>query len=144
MKSWLCSVIAVSLLCAVCSVFVADAKMKKVCSLVFGLVLLLSLLAPLGDFDLEEYNISVEKVRREAAELTENGRREVIERELTAYIWDKAENYGLSLYDVSVRCEPDGTPQRVRIVSDDDCTELLTLIEAELGIRAEMQRREEA
>ena len=151
-RSWLLSVITVSLLCAVADALMPPGAVKRVGRLVCGLVLLGAVLSPLAGLDLEGNQRWLEgylaSVRAREAELEETVNSQIkviIEQKCAAYIVDKAAQLGLTCR-ARVECalSEDGLYLPVRTEVDGSMTadvqgKLIRIIESDLGVPAESQ-----
>ena len=151
-RSWLLSVIAVSLLCAVADALMPSGAVKRVGRLVCGLVMLGAILSPLAGLDLEEsqrwlerYLVSVQTREGELEETVNSQIKVIIERELAAYIVDKAAELGLTCRaQVECSMSEDGLylPVRTKVIGSmtaDVQGKLIQLIASELGVPAQSQ-----
>ena len=98
-----------AVLCAAVTSICPEGNVKKICSLTCSIVMITAALKPLAGFDFNEYAVQLAHYREMGAALTESSQeldnrlnRLVIEEECSAYIWDKAREYGVELTDVSV------------------------------------------
>ena len=142
-----------SLFCGIALGLMPEGGVKKAASIACTVVLIMTVLLPLGKLDLAQYSLELAKYREMGEQLEERGSqardsmsRTVIEQECETYIMDKAKSLGIELTEVKVRAfwssEGVWVPQSARIRSD--CTEsqrkrLSDVILAELGIPAENQ-----
>ena len=142
-----------SLFCGIALGIMPEGGVKKAASIACTVVLIMTVLLPLGALDLSEYSLELAKYREMGEQLEEKGSeardsmsRTVIERECEAYIMDKAEVLGIELTAVKVRAfwssEGVWVPESAEIRSA--CTEserkrLSDVIFAELGIAADDQ-----
>lgn len=142
-----------SLFCGIALGLMPEGGVKKAASIACTVVLIMTVLLPLGKLDLAQYSLELAKYREMGEQLEERGSqardsmsRTVIEQECETYIMDKASGLGIELCEVKVRAfwssEGVWVPQSARIRSD--CTEsqrkrLSDVILAELGIPAEKQ-----
>lgn len=147
-REWLVSVICAAVAVAVAESMVPEGSMKKLVSMTGGLVLLILLVRPLGDVELDrlelEYQDYAAAIERRTEELkTENMQEliEIIELETAAYISDKARELGLDCR-AKVRCrtDEDGVPYPYSVTVDGAASEeLRSWMERELNIPAERQ-----
>ena len=151
-RSWLLSVIAVSLLCAVADALMPSGAVKRVGRLVCGLVLMGAILSPLRSLDLEgsrrwleDYLVSVRSREAELEETVNSQTKVIIEQKFSAYIVDKAAELGLTCR-ARVECAPseDGLylPVRTEVtgaMTADVQGKLIRIIESDLGVPAEAQ-----
>ena len=98
-----------AVLCAAVTSICPEGNVKKICSLTCSIVMITSALKPLAGFDFNEYAVQLAHYREMGAALTESSQeldnrlnRLVIEEECSAYIWDKAREYGVELTEVRV------------------------------------------
>lgn len=108
-RSWLLTVIAASLICALADALMPPGAVRRVGRLVCGLVLLGAILSPLARLDLsgsqrwlQDYLASLENREAELAETVNEQMKVIIEQEYAAYIVDKAAELGL---DCTARVE---------------------------------------
>ena len=99
-----------SLFCGIALGLMPEGGVKKAASIACTVVLIMTVLLPLGALDLSEYSLELAKYREMGEQLEEKGSeardsmsRTVIERECEAYIMDKAEVLGIELTAVKVR-----------------------------------------
>ena len=151
-RSWLLSVIAVSLLCAVADALMPSGAVKRVGRLVCGLVLIGAILSPLTALDLDgnqrwlEGYLDSLRSRKSELEETVNGQiKVIIEQNLSAYIVDKAAELGLTCR-ARVECglSEDGLylPVRTEVIGSmtaDVQSKLVRIIESDLGIPPQSQ-----
>lgn len=147
-RTWLVSLVAVSLLLSVVQTLVPEGRLRRTAAFTGGLVLMLTLLRPLLGADLDRLDLHLEDYEAEIAmrqaELQESGRDQleaIIETRTAAYISDKAEALGIS---VAVRVETapgkDGLPVPCRVeVTGERSEALASYLEEELGIPRERQ-----
>ena len=98
-----------AVLCAAVTSICPEGNVKKICSLTCSIVMITAALKPLAGFDFNEYAVQLTHYREMSAALTESSQeldnrlnRLVIEEECSAYIWDKAREYGVELTEVRV------------------------------------------
>ena len=103
---------AMSLLCGAALTLTPQGGAKRVTEILCTAVLVLTVLSPLKELDLDAYALSVAKYRETEAELFHKGEeagerlnRLVIEREYESYIMDKAKNLGLTITEVQIEVE---------------------------------------
>ena len=142
-----------SLFCGIALGLMPEGGVKKAASIACTVVLVMTVLLPLGTLDVSQYSLELAKYREMGEHLEERGdavrdsmRRTVIEQECEAYIMDKAEAMGITVDTVKVRAfwnsEGVWVPESAEIRSA--CTErerkrLSDVICADLGIPAEKQ-----
>ena len=151
-RSWLLSVIAVCLLCALADALMPRGPVKKAGRLVCGLVLLCAMLAPLpglqletGQAWLEDYFAGLEQQKQNLKETADAGTKGIIEEQYSAYIVDKAKELDL-VCQVRVTCRTDAdgltVPDGVEVagrLSDEEQSRLARIIEEELLVPPERQ-----
>ena len=110
-RSWLLTVIAASLICALADALMPPGAVRRVGRLVCGLVLLGAILSPLARLDLsgsqrwlQDYLASLENREAELAETVNEQMKVIIEQEYAAYIVDKAAELGWTC-TARVACE---------------------------------------
>ena len=151
-RSWLLSIIAVCLLCALADALMPRGPVKKAGRLVCGLVLLCAMLAPLpglqletGQAWLEDYFAGLEQQKQNLKETADAGTKGIIEEQYSAYIVDKAKELDLVCQvRVTCRTEADGltVPDGVEVAgrfSDEEQSRLTRIIEEELLVPPERQ-----
>ena len=151
-RSWLLSVIMVSLLCAVADALMPTGAVKRVGRLVCGLVLIGAILSPLAALDLEGsqqwldgYFVSVRSRETELEETVNGQIKVIIEQKLAAYIVDKAAQMGVTCRaKVECAASEDGLYLPVRteiygVMTADVQGRLIRIIESDLGVPAEAQ-----
>lgn len=158
LKSWLLSVLTVSLFCAVAQAVMPKGAVGKVGKLVCGLALVCAVLWPaakldpdLGEDWLRDWRQRVKDEQIHLQEQVGGHARQVIEARCAAYIVDKAAEHG-AVCTARVRCRavegglyvPDSA-EVTGSLSEAEETRLRRLVAHELGIPAERQtyRREE-
>ena len=113
-RKYLISLCAAALLCALVRALVPGGRMKKLCSLLCGIFLMTAALSGISDWQLSDFAQELSKMQV-AAEQARTGveirNREalcaIIKSKTEAYIWDKAQELGLSV-SVDVSIEEDG------------------------------------
>ena len=144
-----------AVLCAAVTSICPEGNVKKICSLTCSIVMITAALKPLAGFDFNEYAVQLAHYREMGAALTESSQeldnrlnRLVIEEECSAYIWDKAREYGVELTEVRVTAawSTDGFwyPEGAVISCPDPAAAsqaLSGVIERELGILESAQHR---
>jgi stage III sporulation protein AF len=111
MRSWIISVAVSAMLIAIAEGLMPAGTVKKVGKLTGGLVLMLGMLQPIVRLDYEDLflaangaaNITME-TKEEQQESNDALLKSIIERELNAYVLDKAQSFGYSC-TVSIFCE---------------------------------------
>lgn len=153
MREALRQLCGLSLFCGIALGLMPEGGVKKAASIACTVVLIMTVLIPLGRFDLSEYSLELAKYREMGEELMRTGdevrdsmSRTVIEQECAAYIMDKAEALGIELTEVRVRAFWSGegvwVPESAAIrsgCSENDRKRMSEMIFAELGIPAEKQ-----
>lgn len=146
-RSWLLTVIAASLICALADALMPPGAVRRVGRLVCGLVLLGAILTPLARLDLsggqrwlEDYLASLENREAELAETVNEQMKVIIEQEYAAYIVDKAAGLGLTC-TVQVECalSEDGLylPVRTEVAGPQTAevqAQLIRIISEDLGV----------
>ena len=148
LRTWLLSIIAAGLVLSILYALLPKGRLRPIVRTAGGVVLMLVILRPLTELDLEGFAVSYDDYAREIRELTEQYRAAdtaelaaIIERETAAYISDKAAGLGLTV-TVRVETEPgaDGTPLPERVYLEGTKSEELSdWLAEELGIPAERQ-----
>ena len=148
LRGWLTSVIYTAMVIAVAENMAPPGGMKKIVSMIGGLVLLIMLVKPLDKLEMgflqPSYDSYVRGVEMRQAELEKDGLQELerlIEQQAAAYILDKAKRLGLDC-QVTVRCKvgEEGVPYPHRVTIQGTVSEeLKKWIEEELGIPTERQ-----
>lgn len=146
LRSWLLALIAASLVCALADALMPKGAVKGVGRLVCGLVLVSTILSPLGSLDLEagqswlESHLTwVELQRGELEQQVNSQMKVIIEQKYAAYIVDKAAQLG-AVCSVQVECrQEDGLylPLRAEIrgtIPPHLQTELVQIIVQDLEI----------
>lgn len=157
MRQWILGVTCAAVLCALLQAFLPKGGLEKAGRLVGALVLLIATVQPLAGLDyaslaetLAQYRLAQSDAAAEAAEMSGEVLKTIIEQQAAAYILDKAEELGFQC-EADVVCA-DGEsgvpyPASVRIVSSADEEQqrrLAQIIEADLGIPADSQSYERA
>ncbi len=142
-RNWLITVIAAAFLIAAVQSLVPEGNLRRITSLVGGLVLLLTLIQPMLRTDLGKVDIDygrfareIENRRDELQQSENTALSELIAEKTEAYILDKAKELGLSC-TVRVTTEPgeDGTPvPSAATLSGGKSEALADYMEQELGI----------
>ena len=142
-----------SLFCGIALGLMPEGGVKKAASIACTVVLVMTVLLPLGTLDISQYSLELAKYREMGDQLEEKGdafrdsmSRTVIEQECEAYIMDKAEAMGITVDTVKVRAfwnsEGVWVPESAEIRSgcgESEKKRLSDLIFADLGIPAENQ-----
>ena len=147
-------VCALSVFCGLAMSIMPEGSVKRVAGVLCTAALLITVLTPLRDFDIDSYALLLAKYKEEEAALTARGEeinerlnRLVIEQEYEAYIMDKALELGLEglAVDVEVQWSLEGLwmPYGASIsgvCSQTGKEQLSALMAADLGIPYERQR----
>ena len=144
LKNWLLGLIGAALFCTIAAELTPKGAVKRVQSVLSGVVLASALLLPLLRMDASDYALHLAESRAEAAavtqeaeEISERLNRRSIEAQLEAYILDKAQTLGAQVQSisVSVRWSTEGVWYPVSADIDGAYhAGLADLIEGELGI----------
>ena len=147
-RSWLTSIVSVTLILTVVQTLVPEGTLKKITGFTGGLLLLAALLQPVLRADLEGLELDLSAyggaIEARQAELDAAGKEElaaIIAGRTAAYISDKADALGLEV-SVRVETEPgeEGTPLPVSAELEGPYSQdLADWIAGELGIPAERQ-----
>lgn len=147
-REWITGIVAVTLLLSVAQTLIPQGSMRKVASFIGGLILLLSLLQPVLQVDVEDlqpdfegYRASVAQQRKELEADSREELGKLIEEKAGAYISDKAAELGLQVtVEVTARPNEDGTmvPDAAEVTGP-PVEELADYMEQELGISRERQ-----
>ena len=143
-RSWLFSITGTALVCAAARRLTPEGRVKSVLRLVCAVAMAAALFSPLMTGALEAYPLELARYRAQAEAYAGEGtalRREldrgIIEREMEAYILDKARALGTPLQGakVAARWSTEGVwlPESAQLTGPYSPT-LARLIEAELGI----------
>lgn len=146
-RSWLLTVIAASLICALADALMPPGAVRRVGRLVCGLVLLWAILSPLARLDLsdgrrwlEDYLASLENREAELTETVNGQMKVIIEQEYGAYIVDKAAQLGLTCgVRVECRLSEEGLylPLRARVsgaLTEREQAQIAQIIREDLGV----------
>lgn len=151
LRGWVYSVAFAGGLCALCMYLCPAGRVKYVLQMASACVMVLATFSPFWKLRPGDYASAVAAFREESlAVMAEPGNaserlnRLVIERECAEYIWDKAQTFGLTLTDVSVRCIWDSggywVPNEVTYAAGGPVPEAFVReITEELGIPKERQ-----
>lgn len=153
LRTWLLSILAVSLLCALAEAMMPAGAVRRVGKLVCGLALLCGVLWPIvqagpliGPDWSEEWALELEREQTRLEERLGSDMKRIIEENCDAYIQDKAAQRNRS-WNVHVVCrEEDGlyVPDRAEVSGDlsaEEYKELSHLLTEDLGIPPERQNR---
>ncbi len=151
-RTWILTVTVSALLIAVAEALMPEGAVKRVGKLTGGLILILGILQPLAAMDAQALydmvnSLPTGAIRQESfREAAEDPMKEIIERELGAYIVDKGAELGLAC-TAQVLCAAGEagvpTPQRVTVsgsLSQSQKERLSQRIAEDLGIPREDQR----
>ena len=148
LRSWLTSVIMVTMLLSLVQVLLPQGSVQKIASFTGGLLLLLALLRPLlgadvSDLlpDLQQVQAEIEQRQEELQQVEAEHWEQSIAEKTEAYIWDKAAQIGWEgTVRVEVELSPEGLPVPSRLeLSGPYCRELEQDLAQELGIPVERQ-----
>ena len=147
-RRYLFSLCAAALLCSLVRALVPKGRMKSICSLLCGVFLAMTALSGLAGWELSEELTKMRIAAEEARTGVEIRNREalsaIIKSKTEAYIWDKAQELGLSV-SVDVAIEEDGAyPYPAAVQISGQFTEmqrqnLARYIEENLAIGKEQQ-----
>lgn len=144
-------------LLAICCGFITElcpkGNVKRLCSLLGTVIVLLYISRFAGAFDEEGLRTELSRLReeqesvlRQGTELRERLDRLVIQQELETYIWDKAAESGAELSEVRVHLiwstEGFWIPDSVELTlkgKKETASDLVRILEAELGLGPERQ-----
>lgn len=146
-RGWITSVVMVTMLLSVAQTLIPDGTIRKVFSFSGGLVLMIALLQPIlelkpgmAEFRAEDYEEVLWERQEELRQAAGAEWEAIIEKEITAYISDKADALGV---DVSVRIQTetglDGNLVLLAELTGQPTEELAVHLEKELGIPRERQ-----
>lgn len=147
-RTWLLSVVTASLAVSLAESVVPAGTLRRVLSVIGGLILLLVMLQPLLRVDLKEIKLDTsgyrEAIQERQAELEDADQEQMtklIEEKTESYILDKAKRLGISCtVKVRTKTGEDGTPYPVSAVLSCAPSEALSAyLEQELGIPKERQ-----
>ena len=153
LRTWLFGLTAVSLLLALAEALVSQEGIRRVLRLAGGVLMIVVLLQPVVQIDLEDLSLSLEAYQQEVETLTEEYAQQQetqlsagIEAELASYIWDKAQALGLNCQvSVTVETGADGVPAPRSVDITGEYSEALSeIIEKDLGVPREQQNWQEA
>ena len=143
-REWIFSLTGTALVCAAAQRLTPEGRVKSVLRLVCAVAMAAALFSPLLDHALDAYPLELARYRAQADALAEEGtalRREldrgIIEREMEAYILDKADALGAEIGGaaVALRWSTEGVwlPESAQLTGRFHAG-LSRAIEAELGI----------
>lgn len=150
---WVKAIAGAALVCSVALSLTPNGKVKNVLKLICGVVLICAMVSPLlrtniplSSMTMSEYRSKAQEIIEGASENNNTLNRTLIEKELCAYISDKAVDMGESLQSVTVGMswsdEGYWYPSEVSIsanVSELCKNRLINVIEGELGIPKDCQ-----
>lgn len=153
-RSWVMGLVGAALLTAAATALTPAGRVRRVTELICGVVMILALIQPLAELDLTAYSMNLAACRQEMA-LYENDlaqtndrlTRRIIEAECGAYILDKAQVLGVTVWsaEVTAKWGDEGCwfPYEVHLEAEDQpgLDRLSQTIEAQLGIPEERQYR---
>lgn len=146
-RGWITSVVMVTMLLSVAQTVIPAGKIHKVSRFSAGLVLMIALLQPIlnlkpgtGEFQIEDYEELVWERQEELEQTVEAEWEAIIEKEIAAYISDKADALGVEV-SVRVRTETgvDGNIVLMAELTGQSSEQLAAHLEEELGIPRERQ-----
>jgi stage III sporulation protein AF len=151
LRSWIVGIAGAAMVTAVAMTVTPEGRVKKVVSLVCGLMTVIALIKPVVGFDygsfseyLARYKNEAESFSADIEDTNENLTRRIIEERSEAYILDKGKSLGMTDLDASVQLSwsVDGFwfPSGAALKTNADAEkrqELGRAIEAELGIPSE-------
>lgn len=153
LRTWLMSVLVVSLLCALAEAMMPEGAVRRVGKLVCGLALLCGVLWPIvqagplvGPDWSEAWALELEREQSRLEERLGSDMKQIIEENCDAYIQDKAAQRHRS-WKVHVVCREEGglyVPDRAEVygnLSTEESRELARLLTEDLGIPPERQNR---
>ena len=148
MKSWLLGIVLTSLASGLARQIAPQGKEQSMVRLVSGLLLALAILRPLAGQNWEKLDLDTSALRLQEAELADAYRKNqqdalsaIIAEKTEAYIWDIANQLGLSCTaTVTVSLSGGGVPLPESVVIRGPYSEELSgCLEEEVGIPAEKQ-----
>ncbi len=152
LQNWIMRITLVALLVSIAAGLMPEGTPKRLGRFLCGLVMMIGIITPLyelADEGLFVEAFSISETEAAAWEDIEQAQlrfqKKVIETELAAYVWDKAQDESIT---VEVYCEvsPEGvyTPHTLTVWGADPETQqmLQEMVTAELGIPAAQQRYE--
>lgn len=156
-RTWLISVTAAAVITAAADSLMPDGAVRKIGKLTGGLLMIVAILQPIKQFDLEtmsdiltEYRIE-SQVSSEVLEIENQAiMKMIIEGETSAYVQSKADALGISCFAETVcKIDESGNIYPVSMVVYGDMSQeqkamLTRLIEGDLAISAENVRYERA
>jgi hypothetical protein len=151
LRSWIIGIAGAAMVTAAAMALTPEGKVKKIVSLICGLMTILALIKPLAGFDYTSFSKYLSQYKRDAAAQSsamdsenENLTRRIIEDKCQAYILDKGKSLGITDLNVTVTAKwsKDGYwyPSGASLKTDADektRRQLSQSIEGELGISPE-------
>jgi hypothetical protein len=151
LRSWIIGIAGAAMVTAAAMAMTPEGKVKKVVSLICGLMTILALIKPISGFDYTAFSKYLAQYKNDAQEYSgamasknENLTRRIIEDKCQAYILDKGKSLAITDLDVTVTAEwsKDGYwyPSGASLITNADTearNKLSRSIEAELGISPE-------
>lgn len=143
LRSWMISIVVVSMLISVIQAMTPDGNLRKIVSILSGLVLLLTMLQPLIHRNIDVQISDKEDIQQEIRQRTEKLQKEqaqesgkLIEDKTAAYIAKEAKRMGISCtVHVKTAVGKDGIPRPVSAaLSCPPSAQLSEYMERELGI----------
>lgn len=146
LKSWLLGMVCAAMILALAESLVAEGRLRRLCRLAGGLVMVLAAVSPVLRTDLSDipgWSASLSGAANYAAALEEQNDflyRNIIAEQTAAYIADKAAEMGVACTArVTVEPDPDGTPLPAAAAirgrwTQEQRTALSALLEQELGL----------
>ena len=147
-KAYLLSVLISSLICSILSQMVSDTKWKSLMQLLCGVVIAISILAPLTDFNLEnlpklpaDCRIEADVYISEGIKVASSEQEKIIKAYCESYILDKAKSLG-SEVSVQIRLDKTMVPAFAELRCDDKTLQkpLQEILTMDLGIPKENQK----
>jgi stage III sporulation protein AF len=151
LRSWIVGIAGAAMITAVAMTVTPEGRVKKIVSLVCGLMTVIALVRPIVGFDYRSFSEYLAQHKSEAEAFSsdidsanENLTRRIIEERCQAYILDKGKSLGITDLEASVQLSwsvdghwyPCGASLRTN-AGEDKRQELGRDIEAELGIPSE-------
>ena len=151
LRSWIIGLAGAAMVTAAAMTVTPEGKVKKIVSLICGLMTIIALIKPLAGFDYSSFSKYLSQYKNAADTFSvamvsenENLTRRIIEDKCQAYILDKGKSLGITDLTVTVTAEwsEDGYwyPSSASLMTNADSearSKLSQSIEAELGISSE-------
>jgi hypothetical protein len=151
LRGWIIGIAGAAMVTAAALTVTPEGRVKKIISLICGLMMILALIKPLKGFDYTSFSKYLTQYKEDAEAFSgaiesenENLTRRIIEDKCQAYILDKGKSIGITDLDVAVTAElsDDGCwyPSGASLMTDAETAardKLSQSIEAELGISPE-------